>query len=110
MQDKIILIESYKTSPNECQRRYAHLKQYGIFDKIKGIVIGYNYDLQKDGDIYPQMEDILLEYTKEYDFPIIKCNDFGHKMVNSIIPIGVNINIDCDNPKIEILDEFLCDI
>ena len=31
-------------------------------------------------------------------------------MVNSIIPIGVNINIDCDNPKIEILDEFLCDI
>ena len=110
MQDKILLIESYKTSPNECQRRFAHLKQYGIFDKIKGIVIGYNYDLQKDGDIYPQMEDILLEYTKEYDFPIIKCNDFGHKMVNSIIPIGVNINIDCDNPKIEILDEFLCDI
>lgn len=53
MQDKILLIESYKTSPNECQRRFAHLKQYGIFDKIKGVIIGYNYDLQKDGDMYP---------------------------------------------------------
>lgn len=107
MQDKILLIESYRTSPNECQRRFAHLKQYGIFDKVKGIVIGYNYDLQKNGDTYPQMEDILLEYTKEYSFPIIKCNDFGHKIANSVIPIGVNVKIDCDNEKVEIVDEFL---
>ena len=75
------------------------------FDKINGIVIGYNYDLQKDGNIYPQMEDILLEYTKEYSFPIIKCNDFGHKIVNSIIPIGVNAKI--ENSKVIITDEFL---
>lgn len=107
MQDKILLIESYRTSPNECQRRFAHLKQYGIFDKIKGIVIGYNYDLQKNGDNYPQMEDILLEYTKEYNFPIVKCNDFGHKIANSVIPIGVKCKIDSNNNKIEILDEFL---
>ncbi len=107
MEDKILLIESYKTSPNECQRRFAHLKQYGIFDKIKGIVIGYNYDLQKNQDTYPQMEDILLEYTKEYDFPIIKCNDFGHKIVNSVIPIGVNMKVDSNNERIEITEEFL---
>lgn len=107
MQDKILLIESLETSPNECQRRFAHLKQYGMFDKVKGIVVGYNYDLQKNGDVYPQMEDILLDYTKEYNFPIIKCNDFGHRIVNSIIPIGVNLKIDSDNAKIEIDEEFL---
>ena len=107
MQDNILLIESYRTSPNECQRRFAHLKQYGVFDKIKGVIIGYNYDLQKNGNSYPQMEDILLEYTKEYDFPIIKCNDFGHKMVNSVIPIGVKAKIDSYNNKVEIIDDFL---
>ena len=80
-------------------KKIAHLKHNGIFDKIKGIVVGYNYDLQKYGDIYPQMEDILLEYTKEYKFPIIKCNDFGHKIVNSVIPIGVDAKIDYDNEK-----------
>lgn len=109
MQDKILLIESYRTSPNECQRRFAHLKQYGVFDKIKGIIIGYNYDLQKNGDIYPQMEDILLEYTKEYNFPIVKCNYFGHKMVNSVIPIGVNMKLDTENKTVEITEEFLRD-
>lgn len=107
MQDKILWIESYRTSINECQRRFAHLKQYGIFDQIKGIVIGYNYDLQKNGETYPQMEDILLEYTKEYSFPIIKCNDFGHKIVNSFIPIGVECKIDSDQNKVEIVKEFL---
>lgn len=107
MQDKILLIESYETSPNECQRRFAHLKQYGMFDKVKGIIVGYNYDLQKNGDVYPQMEDILLDYTKEYNFPIIKCNDFGHRIVNSIIPIGVNLKIDSDNAKIKVNEEFL---
>lgn len=107
MQDKILLIESYKTSPNECQRRFAHLKQYGIFDKIKGVIIGYNYDLQKDGDMYPQMEDLLLEYTKEYNFPIIKCNNFGHKIVNSIIPIGVDIKINSSNQEVKIIEPFI---
>lgn len=107
MQDKILLIESYRTSPNECQRRIAHLKQYGVFDKVKAVVVGYNYEIQKDGDEYPQMEDILLDYTKEYDFPIIKCNDFGHRIANTVIPIGVEARIDSDKETIEIIEEFL---
>lgn len=69
MQDKILLIESYETSPNECQRRFAHLKQYGVFDKIKGIFVGYNYDTyKKNGNAFPQMEDILLEYQNNISF------------------------------------------
>lgn len=107
MQDKILLIESYRTSPNECQRRMAHLKQYRVFDKVKAVVVGYNYEIQKDGDKYPQMEDILLEYTKEYNFPIVKCNDFGHRIANAVIPIGVEAKIDSDKETIEIVEEFL---
>lgn len=109
MQDKILAIESYITSPNECQRRFATLKQLGVFDKIKGIIVGYNYALQKNGNTFPQMEDILLEYTKEYNFPIVKCNDFGHEMVNAVIPIGVDVKIDSNNNKVEIVDDFLLD-
>ena len=85
----------------------THLKQYGMFEKVKGIIVGYNYDLQKNGDIYPRMEHILLEYTKEYNFPIVKCNDFGHKIINSTIPIGVDIKIDSNNQEIKIIEQFL---
>lgn len=109
MQDKILFIESYRTSPNECRRRFTQLRQNGVFDKVKGIVIGYNYDLQKEGVNYPQMEDILLEYTSNYSFPIVKCNDFGHKMVNAVIPIGVSVCLDSVLKKIEITEPFLLD-
>ncbi len=109
MQDKVLFIESYITSPNECKRRFTQLRQCGVFDKIKGVVIGYNYDLQKDKIEYPQMEDILLQYTKNYHFPIIKCNDFGHQIANSIIPIGVSTFINSNENKIEIVEAFLED-
>ena len=105
IENAILTIESYITSPNECQRRFAHLKQYGVFDKISGVIVGYNYDLQKNGNIFPQMEDVLMKYTKEYNFPIIKCNDFGHKIVNGIVPIGATLSIKNDNFKI--LDDFV---
>lgn len=65
--------------------------------------------MQKNGNTFPQMEDILLEYTKEYNFPIVKCNDFGHEMVNAVIPIGVDVKIDSNNNKVEIVDDFLLD-
>lgn len=107
MQDKILFIESYRSSVSECQRRFSHLKQCGIFDKIKGIVIGYNYDLQKYGDIFPQMEDVLMDYIKGYDIAVIKCNAFGHKIVNSIIPIGVMCEINIEENKIKFIEEFL---
>lgn len=105
IEKNILLIESYEISINECQRRFAHLKQYGLFNKVSAIVIGYNYDLQKNGINYPQMEDILLEYTKEFDFPIIKCNSFGHMIVNSVIPIGMDMKI--ENGKFNIIGDFL---
>lgn len=107
LQNKVLFIESYNTSPNECQRRFAHLKQNGIFEKVKGIVIGYNYDLQKNGDLYPQMEDILLDYIKEYHITIVKCNDFGHKIINAIIPIGCSCKIDIEKKKVKFIEEFL---
>ena len=41
-----------------------------------------------------QVEDILLKISKGYSFPIIKCNDFGHKNSNAVMPIGIKVKID----------------
>lgn len=86
----------------------------GVVGVANSLELGNRYDdfkraeeLLKSKGFKIKMEDILLEYTKEYKFPIIKCNDFGHQIVNGIIPIGVKCKIDSDNNKIEILDDFL---
>ena len=77
------------------------MKQNGVFDKIKGIWVG-NYD----GSV--ALEKILLDTLDgmEYDFPIIKSNNFGHTEKKQVIPIGTMARIDTSKEiKIELLEE-----
>lgn len=60
--------------------------QAGVFDKVAGVLIGYNDTLQKQN--LSQMEDILLELTQNKTFPIFKCEFFGHNIPVEILPVG----------------------
>ncbi len=67
------------------------LKQAQVFEKISGLLIG-NYDAKEN----ISLEKIILDVVKEYDFPIVKCNDFGHTRNNIILPIGLRCTLDAD--------------
>ncbi len=95
--DKILFLEElFLETPPELASNYLyHMKQNGVFDRIKGLWIG-NYD----GSI--SLERILLDTIEgEYKFPIIKSNNFGHIDKKVVIPIGTMAKIDTDQ-KIEI--------
>ncbi|MCK4745279.1 hypothetical protein KAS41_04415, partial [Candidatus Parcubacteria bacterium] len=95
--------------------KLTQLKQTGVFEKITGIVIGYIYGFQdkkqlqqnpkldKDGNKV-NYEDIILDIVKNYNFPILKINEFGHCCPNAILPIGVKVRLDATNKKIVILE------
>ena len=73
------------------------MKQNGVFDKIKGLWIG-NYEHESG----IALEDIVLDCIgKEYKFPIIKSNNFGHIEKKEVIPIGSKARI--KNGKIELI-------
>lgn len=99
--DKILFLEElFLETPPELVSNYLyHMKQNGIFDKIKGIWLG-NYD----GSI--SLEKILLDTLEvEYKFPIIKSNNFGHIDKKTVIPIGTMAKIDTSSDiKIELLE------
>lgn len=67
------------------------LKHACIFEKISGLLIG-NYDTKED----ISLEEIILDVVGEYDFPIVKCNDFGHTKNNIVLPIGIRCTLDAD--------------
>jgi muramoyltetrapeptide carboxypeptidase LdcA involved in peptidoglycan recycling len=52
-----------------------------------------------------QMEDVLLRVTAEYDFPVLKTDDFGHNCPNTVLPVGCEVRIDADRRTIEILEK-----
>ena len=105
MNGVVLALENLSCPHNKCQYLLTQYKQNGVFDKINGIIIGYNHGLQKDGVEYPQVEDWVLDYTKEYSFPIVKCNSFGHAIVTAILPIGAEIEV--DNGKITYISDFI---
>ena len=48
-------------------------------------------------------EDVVMNNVKEYKFPILKCNDFGHNCSNVVIPIGAKARLIADKCKVELL-------
>lgn len=107
LKNNIFAVERYKTTPSETYNHFYQLKQMGIFDKISGLLIGYNYSFESEeyGHITDiQMEDIAKEVSEDYNFPIYKCETFGHEIPNVIIPIGAKYEIK-DN-KINLLQKI----
>lgn len=79
-------------------------KQNGVFDKIKGLWIG-NYEHESNIALEKIVLDVL---EQDYDFPIIKSDNFGHGLLKTVIPIGVKARIDtASNMKIELLESPL---
>lgn len=93
LEGSILIVEGLSTNIEESMTLLAHYKSAGVFDKIAGLVIGDFYAFDREGQyalngerVY--FEDLVLEVTSEFDFPILKTRDFGHRLGNTFIPLG----------------------
>jgi len=104
--DKILFIEElgFESAPALVSNNLYFMKQNGVFDKIKGLWIG-NYEHESG----ISLEKILLDTIgDEYDFPIIKSNNFGHIETKTVIPIGTRARIDTSKDrKIELVENCM---
>ena len=102
--DKILFLEELgiETEPSLVSNHLYFMKQNGVFDKIKGLWIG-NYEYENG----MKLEEIILDTLgNEYNFPIIKSNNFGHIEKKTVIPIGINAKIDTSKDiKIKLLED-----
>ena len=95
--DKILFIEElgFETDPETVSNMLYYMKQNGVFDDIKGLWIG-NYDHESGISLEKIVIDVLGD---EYDFPIVKSNNFGHVNKQTVIPIGITAKIDTTKEK-----------
>ena len=99
----ILFVEAYEITPKACHAAFAQLLQMGVFEQISGAVVGYIDGMQRDPLPPPHMEDILLEMTAGYHFPILKINEFGHNCPNTILPVGGQAKLNADQQTLAIL-------
>lgn len=108
--NSILILEGYHTRIRDAVFQLTHLKQAGVFDQIAGIVVGYIYSFQKEKQFNSNskrifLEEIVLDLTKDYTFPILKINEFGHKCPSTFLPIGGMGEMDAGKKSFKIIEK-----
>ncbi len=101
--NKILFWEDLFVEPHIIDSILTQFKIIGVFDKIKGMIIGTLVECnEEEFEINESINDIIIRITKEYSFPIISNVDLGHTDDKLTIPIGTKIKMVSNNTSNEI--------
>ncbi len=99
--NRILFIEDLDEYFYHIDRMIISLKRSGLFLNLKGLIVGsFTKILDNEIPFGKNIEDIILENTKEYNYPI--CFDFpsGHIDNNMSIFFGVNSILDISENQV----------
>ena len=104
--DKILFIEDLDEYLYHIDRMMMNLKRNGKFAKLKGFIVGGMSDM--NDNVIPfgkTAEEIILEYTKDYDFPICFGFPSGHLNDNMCIRLGVKSVLEINENGVSLSQE-----
>lgn len=117
----ILFWEETEETVEAIDRFLWRLRIAGVFNKISGMIVGKVTELQpveEEGDPPnlgkpPEVQEVILEATKGFSFPILYGADFGHEVAGITLPIGADVYLDCNPPfsegRISIMGSYLSD-
>lgn len=97
--DKILFLESLSGDVKRMQTFLNQLQQIGVFDQIKGLILGSFTEMEND-DLRPTMEEMVQSMVRA-DLPLIKTDQIGHQKDAKPIIIGAHYEFHQDNFSIE---------
>lgn len=93
--DKILYLEDLDEYLYHIDRMFYNLKRNGYFKNLKGLIIGGMTDMHDNQIPFGfDVKQIVLDITKEYNFPI--CFDFpaGHIADNRALKLGTEVELE----------------
>ena len=101
---KILFIEEIDEYLYNIDRMCWQLKFAGVFNHIKGLVIGH-FSKVKDNKITfgKSLQQIILEKTKEFDFPIAFGFPAGHENQNHSLVFGLKAKLSVNKKESELI-------
>lgn len=104
--DKILLLETSEENMSEDNLCWLlrNLNAQGIFDVIKGIVVGKPAFSDKE-KTYPEIYKKVVGFeANRHDLPILFNVNIGHAYPIGVFPLGLNYEIDCENKTLTLLE------
>lgn len=110
--DAILVLESYRTDVPKATHQLYQLRHMGVFDQVAGIVVGHVWGFQREEHFDAMgnracFEDVLLDATRGYSFPILKIEEVGHYCPCTAIPIGGMAAMDASKLSFRITESVL---
>ncbi len=103
LDETIFFWDDYGSSLAWVDRFLANLRTKGVYGRINGMLVGRN----RSAGFEPistgyGLNDVILDHTKGYDFPIMVNMDFGHTDPVMTLPIGVRATMRAEDGYLSI--------
>jgi len=99
-QDGILFIEDVGERPYQIDRMMWNLKLAGVFDKIKGLIVGSFSDYEEDPLMYYPVYESIQKLAIQYELPVAFGFPVGHTAENYPLLHGGYVNLDVNKEKV----------
>ncbi len=89
----ILVLEDIGEEPYRIDRMIYQLKISGVFNRIKGLIVGQFTDYEEDNKMYATLYESILSAVKEFTFPVSFGFPVGHTRINLPIILGGNATL-----------------
>lgn len=96
VKSKILLLEEISEPPYKIDRMLNQLRLNYVFEEVKAIILGNFLDCH-EADTSKKtllLSDVLVDYFKSLNIPIIQNFPFGHSQKIITLPMGTKVKID----------------
>jgi muramoyltetrapeptide carboxypeptidase len=99
----ILLLEDQGERPYRLDRMWTHLQLAGVFERVRGIVLGSFTGCEERDASYSSAE-VLHELALATGLPCAAGFPIGHGEVNEPVPLGVRVRLDADARRLTFLE------
>ncbi|MBR3750094.1 MAG: LD-carboxypeptidase, partial [Firmicutes bacterium] len=109
LRGKILFFEELNEEPYALDRYLAQLRNCGMLDGLKGVMIGECENCVDHSGYYPDLMDTFRYYFADLGVPCLYGLPMGHTKDQAALPLGVNVRLDADAKTFEILESAVTD-
>lgn len=99
-EDKILYIEDVNEPLYKIDRMLSQLKLCGVFEKIKGLLVGYFSSDEED------FRNKVINLLKELDIPCGYGFSASHELKKATLPLNVNYRVNFSSGEVKIEDRY----
>jgi muramoyltetrapeptide carboxypeptidase len=103
LDDTVLLLEEQGERPYRLDRMWTHLELAGVFERVRGIVLG-SFTQCEEPDAPYASADVLRELALATGLPCAAGFPIGHGAHNEPVALGVRVRLDADARRLTFLE------